>query len=37
MKISLKKNTNIYYSINKAPDGWKESIEFILKKGKENR
>jgi len=32
VKISLKKNNNIYYSINKAPDGWKESIEFILNK-----
>ncbi len=30
VKISLKKNNNIYYSIKKAPDGWKESIEFIL-------
>ena len=36
VKISLKKNNNIYYSINKAPDGWKESIEFILKKENEN-
>ena len=37
VKIPLKKNTNIYYSINKAPDGWRESIEFILKKENENR
>ena len=37
VKISLKKNTNIYYSINKAPDGWRESIEFVLKKENENR
>ena len=37
VKISLKKKTNIYYSIKKAPDGWKESIEFILKKENENR
>ena len=37
VKISLKKNTNIYYSIKKAPDGWKESVEFILKKENENR
>ena len=36
VKISLKKNNNIYYSINKAPDGWKESIQFILKKENKN-
>ena len=36
VKISLNKNNNIYYSNNKAPDGWKESIEFILKKENKN-
>jgi len=36
IKITLKKSNNIYYSINKAPDGWKESIEFILKKENKN-
>lgn len=32
LKISLKKKKNIYYSINKAPYGWQESIEFVLNK-----
>lgn len=30
-KISLKKKKNIYFSNNAAPDGWSESIDFILR------
>ena len=30
-KISLKKKKNIYFSNNTAPDGWSESIDFILR------
>ena len=30
-KISLKKKDNIYFSKTEAPDGWKESLEFVIR------
>ena len=30
-KISLKKNNNIYFSETEAPEGWKESMEYVFK------
>ena len=33
-RILLKKKNNIYYSKKFAPDGWKESLEYIFKKEK---
>ena len=35
-KISLKKKDNIYFSKSEAPDGWRESLEFVIKMESKN-
>ena len=35
-KISLKKKDNIYFSKTEAPDGWKESLEFVIRMENKN-
>ena len=35
-KISLKKKDNIYFSKTEAPDGWRESLEFVIRMESKN-
>ncbi len=35
-KISLKKKKNIYFSKTEAPDGWRESLEFVIRMESKN-
>ena len=35
-KISLKKKDNIYFSKTEAPDGWRESLEFVIRTESKN-
>ena len=35
-KISLKKKDNIYFSKTEAPDGWRESMEFVIRTESKN-
>ena len=36
IKISIKEKNNIYLSKNIAPEGWSESIDFVLEMEKKN-
>tara|TARA_X000001036_G_scaffold400231_1_gene404434 strand:+ start:353 stop:1270 length:918 start_codon:yes stop_codon:yes gene_type:complete len=35
-RISIKKENNVYFSKNVAPEGWSESIDFVLEMEKKN-